>query len=132
MIALGWDSFVSTRVNSGRCEHHASVMGGSGCYLYHNLPEIGGSTEDASQGASAVLGYRLHSERLSATLIAAYEQRRTLERPAGLPSARYTQRGVAAEGELWLQATPLTTVDAIVSYSDANHYLWSRARLHPH
>ncbi len=128
--ALGGYTFASTLVSVGLGAHHALVFGGNGSYLYYNFPDSGGSTEVASPGASAVLGYRLHSERLSATLIAAYEQRRTLERPAGLPSARYTQRGVAVEGELWLQATPLTTVDAILSYSGANHYLWSRAGLH--
>jgi len=127
--ALGGYAFGSTLVTVGLTGRHALVLGGSGSYLYYTFPDSGGPTEVASPGASVALGYRLHAERLSATVIAAYEQRRTSERPAALPSARYTQRGVAVEGELWFQPTRLTTVDAILSYSGANHYLWSRAGL---
>ncbi|OLC08309.1 MAG: hypothetical protein AUH42_01815 [Gemmatimonadetes bacterium 13_1_40CM_70_11] len=109
--------------------HHALVIGGSGSYLYYSFPDSGGPTAVTSPGVSAVLGYRLRTERLASTLSALYEVRRAREGPAVLPATRRTERGVAAEEELWLQATPLTVVDAIVSYSGANRYLWARAGL---
>ena len=126
---LGGYAFASTLVSVGLGSHHALVLVGSGSYLYYSFPDSGGLTEVASPGVSAAVGYRLHTQRMSATLSAAYEVRRTWERPAVLPSTRRTGPGVAAEGELWLQATPLTVVDAIVSYSDANRYLWARSGL---
>jgi len=116
-------------VSVGLGSHHALVVGGSGSYLYYSFPDSGGITEVASPGVSAALGYRFRTERMSSTLSAAYELRRTREGPAVLPATRRTERGVAAEEELWLQATPLTVVDAIVSYSGANRYLWARAGL---
>ena len=109
--------------------HHALVIGGSASYLYYSFPDSGGPTAVTSPGASAVLGYRLRTERLATTLSALYELRRTWEDPAALPATRRAERGVAGEGDLWFRAAPLTVLEAIASYSGANHYLWARTSL---
>ncbi len=82
--------------------------------------------QSRATGASAALGYRLRAARLSATLGAGYALRRTLRRLSVGPSSRFTEPGLTFQGDLFFQAKPLTNVNAIVSYADANRYLWAR------
>jgi hypothetical protein len=37
------------------------------------------------------------------------------------------EKGVILQGDAFFQVTPLSTFSLIVSYGDANRYLWSRA-----
>jgi hypothetical protein len=132
-LIAGWEgdgsrgyAFASPVLSVGLGAHHALVLRGAVSYLYYGFPDSGGSTAVRSPGASAALGYRLRAARLSATLGAGYELRRTLRRPSVGPSSRFSEVGLTFQGEVFVQATPLTNVNAIVSYGDANRYLWAR------
>ncbi len=112
----------------GLGSHHAFVLRGAGSYLYYRFLDTGGSTKVTSPGISAALAYlyRWRAPRLSAALGTAYELRRTLRRPSVGGSSLLTERGFTFQGALFVQATPLTNLSGIVSYADANHYVWAR------
>jgi Cellulose biosynthesis protein BcsS len=129
----GWEgdasrgyAFGSPVFSVGLGGHSAFVLRGTGSYLYYRFPDATGSTDVTSPGAGAALGYRVRAGRLSTTLAAGYEVRWTTRRPSVGPLLRVTERGITAQGELFFQATSLTNLNAIVSYGDANHYVWAR------
>jgi hypothetical protein len=129
----GWEgdasrgyAFGSPVFSIGVGGHSAFVLRGTGSYLYYRFPDATGSTDVTSPGAGAALGYRVRAQRLSTTLAAGYEVRWTTRRPSVGPLLRLTERGITAQGELFLQATSLTNINAIVSYGDANRYVWAR------
>ncbi len=129
----GWEGntsrgygFVSPVLSAGVGGPHAILLRGTGSYLYYRFPNIGGSTDVTSPGISGALGYRVRAGRVSAALGAGYEMRWTVRRPAVGSSSRLTEHGFTMQGELFFQATPLTNVNAIVSYGDANRYVWAR------
>lgn len=129
----GWEgdasrgyAFGSPVFNVGLGGHNALLLRGTGSYLYYRFPDAGGSTHVTSPGAGGALGYRVRAGGLSATLAAGYEVRWTTRRPSVGPLLRVTERGITAQGELFFQATSLTNLNAIVSYGDANRYVWAR------
>ncbi|MBI1954897.1 MAG: cellulose biosynthesis protein BcsS [Acidobacteria bacterium] len=111
----------------GLTERNFLVLRGSGSHLYYTLPEVGGETEVSSPGANAGLAYRLRTPQVTFTLGPGYEMRWTRRRLADSSQVRETERGFNLQGDIFFQATPLTNLNAIVSYGEANEYLWSRA-----
>jgi hypothetical protein len=132
----GWEgdatrgyTFGSPVFSFGLGRQSGLVLRGSASYLYYRFPGATGSTDVTSPGAGGALGFRVRARQLSVTLAGGYEERWTTRRPSVGPSLRVTERGMTAQGELFFQATALTNVNAIVSYGEANHYLWARAGL---
>lgn len=107
--------------------HDGLVVRAAASYLYYRFPDAGGPTNVTSPGVSGGLAYRVRSPRLSATVGSGFELRQTLRRPATSASSRTTERGATIQGEVFFQVTPLTNLNTIVSYGQANRYLWARS-----
>lgn len=103
------------------------VVRGSGSFLYYRIPEATGETAVRSPGASIGLAYRYRSPRVSFTLGPGYEGRWTRRRLSDGTEVRITERGLNGQADLFFQATPLTNLNFIASYGDANRYVWTRA-----
>ncbi len=130
----GWEgeasrgyAFASPVLSMRLGAHDALVVRGAASYLYYRFPDAGGPTDVTSPGIAGGLAYRVRSARLSATVGSGFELRQTLRRPAAGASSRTTERGLTIQGEVFFQATPLTNLNAIVSYDQANRYLWARS-----
>lgn len=105
----------------------ALVVSGSLNHLRYPVPGPGGVTEVESPGADFSLGYRWRKPRLTATFGPGFSSKRTTRRAPNGVESRETESGLTAQGTLFVDATPLTNLNLIASYSDANEYLWSRA-----
>lgn len=105
------------------------VLRGSGSYLYYRTPEVGGDTEVRSPGAALGVALRFRTPRVSLTIGPGYETRWTRRELAGGQTVRVTEHGVTAQGDIFFRATPLTNLNLIASYGDANEYVWVRGGL---
>jgi hypothetical protein len=103
------------------------VVRGSGSFLYYKIPDATGDTRVRSPGISGGLAYRFRTPRLSLTIGPGYEVRWKRSRLSDGSELRETERGINAQGDIFFQATPLTNLNLIASYGDANRYVWSRA-----
>ncbi len=135
-LIAGWEggqsrgyAFASPVVSIGLGAHELLVLRGAASELYYQLPDAGGVTKVNSPGASAGLGFRLRAAGVTATLGTSYEMRRTTRRFPDGTSTVVTERGLTTQADAYVQASPLTSVQGIVSYGAANRYLWARAGL---
>ncbi len=103
------------------------VIRPSGSFLYYNFPEAGGFTAVSSPGAAFGLAYRLHTQKVTFTIGPGIETRWDHRSRADGTQTDKTQAGVTAQGDVFLQPSPLTSVTVIGSYGHANRYAWSRA-----
>jgi hypothetical protein len=135
-VVAGWEgdldhgyAFASRMLGIRLGAHHGVGVRFAASYLYYQFPDLGGLTEVTSPGIAAGLAYRVRSRRLTATIGPGFEVRRTARRPAAGTHARVTERDVTAQGDVFFQPTPLTSVSALFSYSHAHQYLWSRVAI---
>jgi hypothetical protein len=133
-LVAGWEgdlhrgyAFASPVLSAGLGAGHVLVLRGAASYLYYRFPEAAGPTHVRSPGLAAGLAWRLRGRRGSATIGPGFELRTTERRPAGAVRTRNLERGFTAQGDVFLQPTPLTTLIAIASYGHANRYVWARA-----
>ena len=106
--------------------NYSFLLRGSGSYLYYTTSQTGGVTDVTSPGVSFGGALRLQTRRLTLTFGPSYEVRWTQDK---LPTGQVThtlEHGIMAQGDAYFQATPLTNLNGIISYEDANQYLWSR------
>ena len=116
---------VSTRLG----ERGFLVLRGSGSHLYYGLSDAAGVTNVSSPGANLGIAFRFVTAGLSLTLGPGYEYRLTTRRFPDGAETRETERNYSFQGDIFFQATPLTNLSAIISYSAANEYFWSRVGL---
>jgi Cellulose biosynthesis protein BcsS len=97
-------------------------------YLYYDTYDsAGGLTQVSSPGESLGIAYRLRTPRLTLTLGPGFEVRQEHRDLADGTRQSDTLRGATLSGDMYFQATSLTSCTLIGSYEDANHYVWSRA-----
>jgi cellulose biosynthesis protein BcsS len=106
---------------------HSLVIRPSGSYLYYDFKEAGGFTAVTSPGADFGLAYRLHTQRLTFTIGPGIEARWDHRKKADGTQTDKTQLGATAQGDLFFQPNPLTSLALVGSYGHANRYVWSRA-----
>lgn len=132
-VEAGWEgdrsqgyAYVDPTLAVVIAEGHAIVMGLSLNYLYYQFPDSGGPTRLFSPGIDFLIGHRWLGERASYTVAVGYEARHTSWYPSVEAASVSREHGPTAEADVWLQPAPRTTVLALISYSTANHYVWSR------
>jgi hypothetical protein len=135
-LIAGWEgasgrgyAFLSPVLGVQLSQRHALVIRGAASYLYYEFPEAAGITDVTSPGAAAGLAYRLRGRRATATIGPGFELRRTTRQPSAGTRSRATERGLTAQGDIFFQPTPLTTLSLIASYGHANRYIWTRLGL---
>lgn len=133
-VVAGWEGepgrgygFISPAVSLPLRGAHLLLLRGTVSYLYYDSHESSAASDVVSPGASLGAAYRLRAPRLSATLGGGIELRRTRRRSGPAPAATAVERGVVVQGDVFFQTAPLTYLNAIVSYGEANRYLWARA-----
>lgn len=132
-IVTGWEgtssrgyAFVSPAATFQRSDQFSWIVRGAASYLYYHLPENGGTTRVRSPGESLGVALRYSAPQITATIGTGYEIRQTTRRFKSGEESRQTERGVIVQGDVFYQATPLTTLSALASYGEANHYVWAR------
>ncbi len=132
-VEAGWEgdrsqgyAYVDPTLTAVISEGHAIVIGLSLNYLYYQFPDSGGPTRVFSPGIDFLIGHRWQGGRSSYTVAVGYEVRRTRWYPSVETASVLREHGPTAEADVWLQPAPRTTVAALVSYSAANRYVWSR------
>ncbi len=97
-------------------------------YLYYDTYDAaGGLTQVSSPGESLGIAYRLRTPRVTLTLGPGFEVRQERRDLADGTRQTDTLRGATFSGDVYFQATSLTSCSLVGSYEDANHYVWSRA-----
>jgi hypothetical protein len=106
--------------------NYSFLLRGSGSYLYYTTPQTGGVTDVTSPGVSFGGALRLQTRRLTLTFGPSYEVRWTQDKLSAGQVTHTLEHGIMAQGDAYFQATPLTNLNGIISYEDANQYVWSR------
>ncbi|HUO85412.1 MAG TPA: cellulose biosynthesis protein BcsS [Thermoanaerobaculia bacterium] len=102
------------------------VLRPAASYLYYSLPEPGGETDVTSPGAAIGIAYRWSGPRATFTIGPGYEFRSTKRRFASGAETEEDETGINVQGDLFFNITPLTNLNLIASYGDANEYVWVR------
>jgi outer membrane protein assembly factor BamA len=107
--------------------NYSVVLRASANYLQYEFEELGGTTEVSSPGADVGVSLRWSNNRLSLSAGPGYEIRETERTLANGEKQEDTEEGFNVVGSLFFQATPLTNISLMSSYSNANQYIWARA-----
>jgi hypothetical protein len=108
---------------------HSFVVRPTASFLYYNYRDSGGMTDVTSPGIGVLLGYRLRTRRLTLTAGPGVEARWDHRRFADGTTLDKPQLGATAQAEAFFQANPLTNLNLIGSYGQANRYTWIRGGL---
>jgi hypothetical protein len=106
---------------------HSFVIRPSGGYLYYNFREAGGFTNVSSPGAAIGVAYRLRTKKATFTIGPGFEIRWEHRDSANGSKINNNLRGATGQGDVYYQATALTSLSLNGSYEESNHYVWSRA-----
>lgn len=98
-------------------------------FLYYEVPDGTDRTRVRSPGASIAAGLRVRTARVTMTAGLGFETRRTVRESGPGPGTLQQESGLIVHGTVFAQATRLTNINAIVSYSNANQYIWARGGL---
>ena len=104
----------------------AWVVRGALSYLYYDFRDDGGRTKVRSPGESLAVLFRYSSPQLTADIGPGYEVRQTRRDLASGGHTNVNEHGVTIAGDVFYQVTPLTNLNLIATYGDANHYTWVR------
>lgn len=133
-LITGWEgsssrgyAFVSPVVTIHRSEPFSWIVRGSVNYLYYDFPEGNGKTKVRGPGESLGIAFRYSAPGITATIGPGYETRQTKRRLASGAETKENEDGLLVQGDVYYQATPLTNLSLIGSYSAANDYVWVRA-----
>jgi hypothetical protein len=123
-VVAGWEgdgtagyAFVAPTAGIPVTASQSVLFRATASFLYYNSL-ADGPTDVRAPGGAVVIGYRWHDSRANLAVFGGFERRRIHRR---------WEEGVAASGEMFLSATRLTQVSALVSYAQANRYTWVRA-----
>jgi hypothetical protein len=132
-MVTGWEGnddqgygFLNPSYSLALDENRFLVFRGGVNYLYYEFDDLNGRTKVRSPAIEAGVSYRWTGKRISLTVGPGYEVRDTERTFADGRSREDTEKGFNLQGSLFFQATPLTNLNFLGSYSDSNEYIWSR------